>query len=61
MHISSRRQKKLTTFFPWETFKTEEGAKSRKIAIESELRNGTFLVPNQITVRELFEQWLPIQ
>lgn len=61
MHISSRRQKKLTNFFPWETFKTEEGAKSRKIAIESELRNGTFLVPNQITVRELFEQWLPIQ
>lgn len=45
----------------WETFKTDEEAKNRKITIEAELRNGTFLVPNQITVRELFEQWLPIQ
>ena len=45
----------------WETFSSEKEAKERKQRIEIDLREGTFLIPTDITVRELLEKWMPIQ
>lgn len=45
----------------WETCKTETEAKKRKREIEYELDKGTFLIPSDMTVRELLEKWIDIQ
>jgi integrase len=45
----------------WESFKSKKEAENRKLSVENELKNGTFLIPSDITVRELLEQWVPIQ
>ena len=45
----------------WETCKTETEAKKRKREIEYELDKGTFLIPSEMTVRELLEKWIDIQ
>ena len=45
----------------WETCKTETEAKKRKREIEYELDKGTFLIPSDMTVRELLEKWIGIQ
>ena len=37
----------------WETFKTKAEAQERKITVEKELLDGTFLVPNTMTVEEM--------
>ena len=45
----------------WETFKTKAEAQERKITVEKELLDGTFLVPDAMTVAEMLYKWLPIQ
>ena len=45
----------------WETFKTKKEAQERKITVEKELQDGTFLIPDSTTVAELLEKWVPIQ
>ena len=45
----------------WETFKTKAEAQERKITVEKELLDGTFLVPDAMTVEEMLYKWLPIQ
>ena len=45
----------------WESFKTKKEATERKITIEKELQDGTFLIPDSMTVQELLEKWIPIQ
>ena len=37
----------------WETFKTKAEAQERKITVEKELLDGTFLVPDTMTVEEI--------
>ena len=37
----------------WETFKTKAEAQERKITVEKELLDGTFLVPDAMTVEEI--------
>ena len=45
----------------WESFKTRKEAQERKITVEKELLDGTFLVPDTMTVEEMLYKWLPIQ
>ena len=45
----------------WESFKTKKEAQERKITVEKELQDGTFLIPDSTTVAELLEKWVPIQ
>ncbi len=45
----------------WETFSTEKEAEDRRKTIEFEMKEGTFIIPSTMTVRELLERWLPIQ
>ena len=45
----------------WETFKTKAEAQERKITVEKELLDGTFLIPDAMTVAEMLYKWLPIQ
>ena len=45
----------------WETFKTKAEAQERKISVEKELLDGTFLIPDAMTVAEMLYKWLPIQ
>ena len=45
----------------WETFKTKAEAQERKITVEKELLDGTFLVPDAMTVEEMLYKWIPIQ
>ena len=45
----------------WETFKTKAEAQERKISVEKELLDGTFLVPDTMTVEEMLYKWIPIQ
>ena len=40
----------------WETFKTKAEAQERKITVEKELLDGTFLVPDAMTVEEQASQ-----
>ena len=37
----------------WESFKTKKEAQERKITVEKELLDGTFLVPDTMTVEEM--------
>ena len=45
----------------WESFKTKKEAQERKITVEKELQDGTFLVPDFMTVEEMLYKWIPIQ
>ena len=45
----------------WESFKTKKEAQERKITVEKELLDGTFLVPDAMTVEEMLYKWIPIQ
>ena len=45
----------------WESFKTKKEAQERKITVEKELLDGTFLVPDIMTVEEMLYKWIPIQ
>ena len=45
----------------WESFKTRKEAQERKITVEKELLDGTFLVPDTITVEEMLYKWISIQ
>ena len=45
----------------WETFNTKKEAQERKITVEKELQDGTFLVPDSMTVEEMLYKWIPIQ
>ena len=45
----------------WESFKTRKEAQERKITVEKELLDGTFLVPDTMTVEEMLYKWIPIQ
>ena len=45
----------------WESFKTKKEAQERKITVEKELQDGTFLVPDSMTVEEMLYKWIPIQ
>ena len=45
----------------WETFKTKAEAQERKITVEKELLDGTFLVPDTMTVEAMLYKWIPIQ
>ena len=45
----------------WESFKTKKEAQERKITVEKELLDGTFLVPDTMTVEEILYKWIPIQ
>ena len=45
----------------WESFKTKKEAQERKITVEKELLDGTFLVPDTTTVEEMLYKWIPIQ
>ena len=45
----------------WESFKTKKKAQDRKISVEKELLDGTFLIPDAMTVAEMLYKWLPIQ
>ena len=45
----------------WESFKTKKEAQERKITVEKELLDGTFLVPDTMTVEEMLYKWIPIQ
>ena len=44
----------------WESFKTKKEAQERKITVEKELLDGTFLVPDTMTVEEMLYKWIPI-
>ena len=43
----------------WESFKTKKEAQERKITVEKELLDGTFLVPDTMTVEEMLYKWIP--
>lgn len=43
----------------WETFKTKAEAQERKITVEKELLDGTFLVPDTMTVEEMLYNGSP--
>ena len=43
----------------WESFKTKKEAQDRKISVEKELLDGTFLIPDAMTVAEMLYKWLP--
>ena len=45
----------------WDSFKTRKEAQERKITVEKELLDGTFLVPDTMTVEEMLYKWIPIQ
>ena len=45
----------------WESFKTKKEAQDRKISVEKELIDGTFLIPDAMTVEEMPYKWIPIQ
>ena len=45
----------------WESFKTKKEAQDRKISVEKELIDGTFLIPDAMTVEEMLYKWIPIQ
>ena len=45
----------------WESFKTRKEAQDRKISVEKELLDGTFLIPDAMTVAEMLYKWIPIQ
>ena len=45
----------------WESFRTKKEAQDRKISVEKELLDGTFLIPDAMTVAEMLYKWLPIQ
>ena len=45
----------------WESFKTRKKAQERKITVEKELLDGSFLVPDTMTVEEMLYKWIPIQ
>ena len=45
----------------WESFKTKKEAQERKITVEKELLDGTFLVSDTMTVEEMLYKWIPIQ
>ena len=45
----------------WESFKTKKEAQERKITVEKELLDGSFLVPDTMTVEEMLYKWIPIQ
>ena len=45
----------------WESFKTKKEAQERKITVEKELLDSTFLVPDTMTVEEMLYKWIPIQ
>ena len=45
----------------WESFKTRKEAQERKITVEKELLDGSFLVPDTMTVEEMLYKWIPIQ
>ena len=45
----------------WESFKTKKEAQDRKISVEKELLDGTFLIPDAMTVAEMLYKWRPIQ
>ena len=45
----------------WETFKTKKEAQERKVTVEKELQDGTFLIPDSMTVEEMLYKWIPIQ
>ena len=45
----------------WESFKTKKEAQDREISVEKELLDGTFLIPDEMTVAEMLYKWLPIQ
>ena len=42
----------------WESFKTKKEAQERKITVEKELLDGTFLVPDTMTVEEMLYKWI---
>lgn len=42
----------------WESFKTKKEAQERKITVEKELLDGTFLVPDTMTVEEMLYKWM---
>ena len=59
-----QRSERLGTRNPckgWESFKTKKEAQERKITVEKELLDGTFLVPDTMTVEEMLYKWIPIQ
>ena len=45
----------------WESFKTKKEAQERRITVEKELQDGTFLIPDSMTVEEMLYKWIPIQ
>ena len=45
----------------WESFKAKKEAQERKITVEKELLDGTFLVPDTMTVEEMLYKRIPIQ
>ena len=45
----------------WESFKTKKEAQERKITVEKELLDGSFLVPDTMTVEKMLYKWIPIQ
>lgn len=45
----------------WESFKTKKEAQDRKISVEKELLDGTFLIPDAMMVAEMLYKWIPIQ
>ena len=45
----------------WETVKAKKEAQERKITVEKELQDGTFLIPDSMTVEEMLYKWIPIQ
>ena len=45
----------------WESFRTKKEAQDRKISVEKELLDGTFLIPDAMMVAEMLYKWIPIQ
>ena len=45
----------------WESFKTKKEAQERKITVEKELLDGSFLVPDTMTVEEMLYKWISVQ
>ena len=45
----------------WESFKTKKEAQDRKISVEKELLDGTFLISDAMMVAEMLYKWIPIQ
>ena len=44
----------------WETFKTKKEALKRKAAVENEINTGTFIPPNELTVREFLQDFVEV-